>query len=581
MISELRNEESGPPTAKLRLLIATLLIVGLCVLVLYCPVELASAVVRYTGYYFVLAAGLVFAVCQIRIWRRAGRGRWLGKGLVPAVAATLLGTWLLFAQAEPGFKIAMDDYILASTARNLHESREVVATLQVVPGAVDAEPQVFVDKRPWLYPLLVSLVHDLTGYRAINSVALNMLIAVAFLFLAFRLGRRIGGGYGGVLSVLLWVSLPLLAQTATGGGLELLGLFLTQLVFLLALQYIGEPNRLSEGALVLGGVLLAYTRYEAGLFLLPVLLVVALGWWRRRRCLISAASLGGAVFLVPLLLHMKVYLQSPDSWELTGSADSAFALSHLAANFPHALSFFFDAGDELANSLLLSVFGLASLICLLVSGWRMVLPRSDFRDFALVFACMLPFLVAQLLLVTGFHAGRLDSPFVSRYALVFHFSLVLAAVVALDFCRRRFSVLREISLGLVLLFILGYTLPTNAKAVFSKRNFAVNEQAWLETLSASELVAGSLVLDRFSVPWMLRDWAACSPSLVWTGPEGWLEARGSNVYYVERLAYRDGSFRPLSEVGSRLRGQFDLQMVAERSFRPFTLRRVYRLVLPQ
>ncbi len=380
------------------------------------------------------------------------------------------------------------------------------------------------------------------------------------------------------MSVLLWVSLPLFAQNATGGGLELLGLFLTQLVFLLALQYLNQPNRLSEGALVLGGVLLAYTRYEAGLFLLPILLVVALGWWRRRQCLLSAASLWGVVFLVPLVLHMKVYLQSPDSWELTGRAESAFAWSHLVANFPHALNFFFDTGDELANAPLLSLLGLVSLVCLLVFGWRAVLRASDFRNSALVFAILLPFLVAQLLLVIGFHAGRLDSPFVSRYALVFHLSLVLAMVVAFDFCRRRVHVLRELSLGLVLVFILADTLPANAKAIFSKRNFAINEQAWLEELSAREMAAGSLVLDRFTVPWMLRDWAATSPASVWAGPEGWLQAQGPNVYYVERLAYQDGRFRPLSEHGIRLRGQFDLERVAERSFRPFNLTRVYRLI---
>ncbi|MGB0743991.1 MAG: hypothetical protein ACPGSB_05640, partial [Opitutales bacterium] len=134
-------------------------------------------------------------------------------------------------------------------------------------------------------------------------------------------------------------------------------------------------------------------------------------------------------------------------------------------------------------------------------------------------------------------------------------------------------------------FLLTFTLPMNAKAIFSKRNFAIREQIWLEELSGDEIREHSIVLDRFTVPWSLRDWVAYSPVSFVEKPGLFLEEirKGTHpaIFFVERLTYQNETFVPDYSYAVQLRNMFETELVDERSFRPFSLTRVHRVVRPR
>ncbi|MGB0744342.1 MAG: hypothetical protein ACPGSB_07430, partial [Opitutales bacterium] len=439
-------EESTQNNARTRFGVAmVLLVMTLAAGVLVTP-DVVRSGLRYGAYYFGLAALAGFLIYAGVILGRSvlcfrALSTWI------PVFWLALGGWLLFAHADFGFKIAMDDYVLASTAENLHRDRQLVVTRTLVSyGDTNLPGDTYVDKRPWLYPFLVSVLHDWTGFRVENSFILNAALGLGLLGTAYWLGARFAGWRGGGLSVLLWVSVPLLAQNATGGGMELLGTFLVGLVLVFSVRYLEEPSRLNEGALSMAAVLLANARYESGLFLIGVLAVIGLGWWRRRAVGLSWASVCAAPLLLTVLWQLRLYAGDSRAWELTGGNETALSASYLEDNLPHALNFFFSFDDSLANSLLLSVAGTIGCLSFLF------LLRTELKRYwrekpvGVITGIFLPVFIMHLALMISFHAGRLDSPFVSRYALVTHFLLVLVVVAMMEYIGPRWRRLWPVAL---------------------------------------------------------------------------------------------------------------------------------------
>lgn len=565
-----------------RICLAILACLVLVVFFWVCRPETAEVIIRHAGYSLTFAGTVACLVYLVPMFWNGLRLELVRREWLFAFLCVAGGGWLVFAHADFEYKIAMDEYILASTARNLHESREVVATSRVEAfGSQYQAVDVFVDKRPWLYPFVVSVLHDLSGFRHYHPFLVNALGGLGVLAFAYCIGYSFAGRKAGALAVLLWASLPLLAQNATGAGMELLNLLMVLGVFLLATKYLQDPTSQREGALCLTAVLLTYTRYESALFLLPVLLVILLGWWRKGRILLSWGSLCGLLLLVGVVLQIRAYVSNEDSWELTHGATTAFSLEHLQNNLPHALNFFFNLDASLANSLLLSIAGVIALIAfffLLRTEWRRYWNHLTVGTVSAVF---IPFFIIQLLVVISFHAGRLDSPFVSRYALLFHVAAILAILALAEYVGARWKSFWPTSLIVTGLFVFIFILPSNAKEIFSNRNFAIREQQWLKSLDGEILRSSALVLDRFTIPWSLRDVEARQPEWATKHTRRIVEevrlGKYPAVYFVERSHYTGKGFSPDLSQAVELHAIFEMELLAERSFRPFSLTRIYQL----
>ena len=130
-------------------------------------------------------------------------------------------------------KILYDEFVLQSTAYNMHHFREVATMVRgydLLGTFVSTDN--YLDKRPYFYPFLISMAHDFTGYRPLNAYLLNVVLMPVGLGLAYILGRRWHGWRGGMLAVGLLGSLPLYGQNATGAGMEMLNLIMLLLAVL-------------------------------------------------------------------------------------------------------------------------------------------------------------------------------------------------------------------------------------------------------------------------------------------------------------------------------------------------------------
>jgi hypothetical protein len=224
------------------------------------------------GYWTILGTTVWFfwalwpLVRETRPWALpAGPAAWAAPALVAGCGV------LLLVHETYGFKILMDEIMLLGTSMGMHfdkhplvpiRGHDLQGAFQLLDGRID--------KRPLFQPFLVSTLHDLTGYRPENVFVLNTGLTFVLLGLVYRAGRKIAGQAAGIVAVLLLASLPLLAQNATGGGFELLNLVMIMSTLLLGLRYAEKRDLASQQALLLSGVLLAQTRYESILFLLPV-----------------------------------------------------------------------------------------------------------------------------------------------------------------------------------------------------------------------------------------------------------------------------------------------------------------------
>ena len=386
----------------------------------------AQTLVNDYGYYLITFTLGWFVVHLVRLARESaatagppGWSVWLQPSRRWAVLA-IVGSGILCVIAEaPREKIIYDEYVLQATAMQIHFTRKVSTLVQGYDlNGVFLPTQYYLDKRPYFFALLLSLVHDLTGYRTANVYWLNAALTFFTLTMLFVVVRRLANFSGAILAVLLMGTLPLLAQNTSGSGMEVLNLAMILLSLWLGLLAVDQPSETSLGAFVLAVVLLAQSRYESALYVFPVIVVLAGIWWRGRRVILPWAAVAAPLLLVPIPLLQRVLYARPVTWELPQNVDSRFGLVHLENNLRHAAAFLTTFSSEKPNSpllVLLGVAGLAGLVYLLVRrpARRSATPAQWVAGlFAVV-------VVANLGLLMFYFWGELDDPMVSRLALPF------------------------------------------------------------------------------------------------------------------------------------------------------------------
>jgi hypothetical protein len=345
-------------------------------------------------------------------WRGA-----LRRNAPPAVYV-LFVSGVLWASQPTAFKVVMDEPVIAATSMQMHEEKQAFAAMQMyeIEGTRYGIGKV-VDKRPFFFPFLLSLLHDLTGYRPTQGFYLNGLLLVGVLGLVFCLGRRLCPPHGGYLAVGLLATAPLLAINATSSGFDLLNLWMILILGVSLEAYLRRPDDGRLNRLLLLAVLLAQTRYESALFVLPVALAIAYVWWREKEIRITKTMLLVPPMLIVYALQRGIMNEYEGFWQLPQGVERPFGLHFIGENLRIALDFFFSRGHEQPNSLLLTVCFLLAGIAFLRMMWT---HRSQFTGAQ---AAMVPWwglavvVGANFMLLMAYHWGRLDDPVASRLAL--------------------------------------------------------------------------------------------------------------------------------------------------------------------
>jgi hypothetical protein len=375
----------------------------------------------------------------------------------------------------------MDEPVLSATALRMHEYKEVMTTVRAHDlQGVFTQLDGYVDKRPYFYPFLVSLLHDFTGYRSSNAFLLNALLTPVFLSLLFICGRWAWPCYGGYGAVMLFATVPLLAMNVNGGGFELLNLVMILAAVIAAKSYLQAPSVYRLDTLVLVGLLLAQTRYESVLYVLPVALVGVIGWLQVRKVLISPATIVAPLLLVPFPLQQIIFSDYQGLWQLKDGAEKPFLLRLIPENLEHAATFFFNlTDDQQPNSFLLSVLFVAALLVGLVLGFRWI-RNIDFRAPKLL--AVLAFfgvILFNFFLLMAYHWGQLDDIIATRIVLPFILFQVLFVICVLGQISQSTAIRSVVFVAFIGYFI-GVTVPLCARSDFLRWVPSQHEALWLQ-----------------------------------------------------------------------------------------------------
>ncbi|MEI6106768.1 MAG: hypothetical protein WCR49_07095 [Opitutae bacterium] len=533
-------------------------------------VAAAGLLVERFGYYVLLLTFVLWVASLWRLWAQRLPGQALSRRECLGAGVVIALFTLMALKSEPfRSKILYDEFVLQSTAFNMHYFRDtatMVRGYQVLGTFLSFDN--YLDKRPNFYPFLVSLIHDFTGYRTANAYWLNAALFPTALGLAYYLGRRIARQWGGLLAVLLLGSLPLLGQNATGSGMELLNFCMILAVAGLGGAYLRTPDHTRLSAFILGTVLLAQSRYESALYVLPAAIIIVLGWWRQGGVVISWTAVLAPLLFVPFALQNKVLNNTRWMWELKENQETRFSTDYLARNLQSAKDFLFSPTQQYANSLTLTVLGLLALGWLL---WHLLRTRPGLpaiaADRLALFIIGLA-VAANTVLIMFYYWSSFTDPMASRFSLPLHVILVFAVVTAGQILRNRWPLVPALLSGLALLAVVT-AASRYAQPLYSYTG--VEEIEWEKRFVAARPPGDRFIItNKSTLPWLLRK----TPSML-TGRCGFVADRLQ--YHLQESTFREilvmQSFRPTTSQGDyqlvaddRLPNGFELEYLTERRF---------------
>jgi hypothetical protein len=461
--------------------------------------------------YYTISFTFVWAIFA---WARVApglRAEWQGisvRDRWTALAIIAASTLVALATVPMNYKVLYDEMVVQATAWQMHFYREVNTLLRGyhVDGVL-APLDTYLDKRPFFFAYVLSLVHDVTGYREENAFALNVALLPVSLLQVFVLARRVAKQPGALAALIALGTLSLLAHNGTGAGIELLNLVMLLLTMQLALMYLEAPDGPRLSALVLSAVLLAQTRYESSLYVGSVALVTAEGWRRAGRFILPPAAIFGPALLIPYALHNTYLSGTPLLWELSEDAAARFGLAHAWSNLQHAWRFFFNFSSTLTNSWWLSIAGFAAFFFCLATLWR---HRRDWRQASPTVVALIFFglaIVGNLSLLMCYYWGQLDDPIVARLSLPFSVLLALSLAYTVDRLNAPRRKLGWVAAGGAMVAYLSSGLAANAQ--HTGLNTLEHELTWERRVIEARPPGERLILtNKSSLPWLLRDCSA-------------------------------------------------------------------------
>ncbi|MFW5873802.1 MAG: glycosyltransferase family 39 protein, partial [Verrucomicrobiota bacterium] len=334
------------------------------------PLAWAINLHAYTGYYFCLVLMGLLAFTAWPVVRSLDPGRFVRqrwRGLLCVLAASVFVHLfqphiMRVFNDEPGHQIV---------AKVMHLEREnsVPEVGYALKGGIEYGER-SLNYRMYFYPFLVSVLHDLTGFRMSNGLVLNGLIGAALFLFVYLGGNRIYSEGGGVLAVLLLLGLPLLDETVPSYGHDITNLTWLAGFFLVLSLYAERRSPARLNLLVVTGLCVGYSRNESALYLLLAALVFGLFLVRDRKVNLTRIVALSPVFMLPILsarsIFKEVMVDLPATFpHLTD--DSFFALEYIPANLIRVGQWMFDFSTTIPSSPVLVFLGVAGLLALLTS----------------------------------------------------------------------------------------------------------------------------------------------------------------------------------------------------------------------
>jgi hypothetical protein len=499
-----------------------------------------------TTYFFLLATVLCWAGTYLhaaRDVRRETIAAWAKEnwpGLVIALAVTVIA-WLA---VHPALRILSDEADLVGTSKNLFASRTATFTVSG-KNYYDSywDVDVAIDRRPALFPFLVSLVHVVRGYSYENVFLFNLLVLPAFVLVVYRLAKSLGGETFAIVASLLVVAHPIILISVRSGGFDFFALFFGLLVMKSVFDHLREPSAARLAIVWMNLCMFAEIRYESALFIVPVVALLLL--FR----MVSWTLLRPYAFIYALT---PAYL-APRIWQavLRGSVpeQEPGAITLGVGNFfNNAREYFKPVLSPLdgypAHAGMVIALGLAG--CVLWLGvHRRALAAPDWKAWKPRFAALAAaWMLLQVIVVFSYVWGRAQAPSAARLVIAIDTFFAFFAAWALTFALRRW---RPFVAALVAAGVLAIHLPIAGQHRMLNRLTQTRETAtawrFFESLHEKRIL---IVTDRPDL-FTIMDYGAMSFEAARQDPflfEAFARHLFYDVYVVQQIKLSTGSPLP-------------------------------------
>ena len=197
------------------------------------------------GTYFVLLTMVAFwastYIIALKGTTRDTLVAWLKdnwRGLVLAAAVSLVAILAI----QPALRVLADETNLLGVSKNLYFNKTAdFATTGKWYYETYWNLNVTMDRRPALFPFLVSLIHAVRGYSYTNAFHVNAILIPLLVFVAYRLAKSLGGEAFGILAGAFVVAHPITLISARSGGFDLMAGFFALVSVKCFLDYAREP----------------------------------------------------------------------------------------------------------------------------------------------------------------------------------------------------------------------------------------------------------------------------------------------------------------------------------------------------
>jgi hypothetical protein len=403
-----------------------------------------------TTYYLLLAAVLCWAGVYLHAarWERGVIVDWMKdnwRGLLLALAVTIIAG----CAVHPALRVLSDEANLVGTSKNLFASKTATFTVSG-KNYYDSywDVDVSIDRRPALFPFLVSLVHALLGYSYQNAFLLNLAFLPVFLLTSYRLAKSLGGETFGLVAALLVAAHPITLLAVRSAGFDFLATCFGLLVIKSVYDFNQRPQPAQLAILWLNLCLFAEIRYESALFIPPVVCLLLLfdkieASTLRPYAFVYALS---PAFLLPRLWQSLLRGSIPEQEPGT----IALSFSNFVANAAEYFRPLLSPGDAYpAHATLVIGVGVVGVLSWLIGArkgdWRS--PDRRFAGFVAVW------LALQTLISFSYFWGKAQYPSAARLMLGLDTFFSFAAAWALTQMLSRWRPLVAVLTAMALLLM--------------------------------------------------------------------------------------------------------------------------------
>lgn len=492
-------------------------------LAFYLPITDAYVGLRYGGWFFALTLLLLWLYYAVpalsMLWAATSHH---ASGAALGVIVVLLFSVAIFISEPAKFRILDDELSLQETSLSMHSDREFVTADKGY--WIDGEFAIInatLGKRPFLYPFLVSLVHDLTGYRIENTFYLNFFLGLLVVIVAFWLFLYWFGVWASTIVSLALASSPVLILSIRSGGFEIANLlFIGVLGLALVVYMLRQESRRLEAFLIITAIILAYTRYESAI-LLPLILVFLLWrYWKKALGQLSWMTCICPLAMVPAVWLVRCTRARKGAWPGAEDVDvPIFSHAHIMGHLEDAAVFFLSPSSQVPTNFYFSLFGFLGLIGVLFLSIRTLPGRGSLSlgklanepgKFDSTGAKSLPawiwlllFIPLAFVVVSYFWSSFLD-PLAQRMALPFFWVMAFGAAYFI----RRLQVWApwypKLAGAVMLVGLFSSALPSLRESeAHYQENYLARMQNWkIELFQESDLqVESTLMIDPFPKAW--------------------------------------------------------------------------------